>query len=308
MTVDDTRATRPTLARCTRDTPVAEMYEHYRRDGGVIVEGVLSPEDLAAINAEIDPHMALRAPGPRRSADASVEFHGAQTRRLRDLFNLSPTFRDKLIADPVLLDLVDAIMLPWAGSYWLTSTDLIQIGPGNKAQVLHRDQEVWEYFSDAGADQLEVVCNAFYALTDFTDANGATRVIPGSHRWEDYSETGTPEMTVPAEMAAGSMLMFSGKVVHGGGANRTADEERRGLAIPFNLGWLMPMDAHPFMIDRELAKTLHPRVQRLVGFRSHPVGLYGTNMWHVDYQELGEYLGMDGEAVGGTRGAPGFAE
>jgi ectoine hydroxylase-related dioxygenase (phytanoyl-CoA dioxygenase family) len=155
--------------------------------------------------------------------------------------------------------------------------------------MLHRDLENWFPFIGMGPDGPEVTLNFLIALTDFTEENGATRVIPGSNHWSDFEDRGTPEQTIPAIMNAGDALLFSGKTAHGGGANQTSDEYRRAVAFALNPGFLTGEEAYPFLVDMEIAKTLSPRVQRLLGFRSqYPTGSPG--LWQVDYADLGDYL------------------
>ena len=187
--------------------------------------------------------------------------------------------------------IADAMFLEESGSYWLTTAQIIQIGPGNPAQVLHRDLEQFHPFIGMGPAGPEVIINFMIALTDYTDENGATRVIPGSNRWADYEDRGQPEDTVPAVMDAGDVFFFSGKTAHGGGANVTKDQYRRGVAFAFQPGYLVPEEAYPFLIDMELAKSLSPRAQALLGFRSqYPKGSPGV--WQVDYSELADYLNL----------------
>jgi ectoine hydroxylase-related dioxygenase (phytanoyl-CoA dioxygenase family) len=143
-----------------------------------------------------------------------------------------------------------------SGSYWMTTAQVIEIGPGNKAQRLHRDLENQFPFIAMGPSGPEVVLNFFIALTEFTEENGATRVIPKSNVWPDFTYRGTPEMTIPAEMHAGDCLLISGKTVHRGGANQTTDFRRRAVAFSFQPGYLTPEEAYPFLIDMEIAKKL----------------------------------------------------
>lgn len=139
----------------------------------------------------------------------------------------------------------------------------------------------------------EVACNCLIALSDFTEENGATRVIPGSHLWKDFSDRSAPEQTIPALLAAGDALFIRGKLVHGGGANRTADSYRRAVAFAFNAGWLVPEEAYPFVIDLALAKTLSARVQQLLGFRSHHNASKGApGLWQANHSELADHLGL----------------
>jgi ectoine hydroxylase-related dioxygenase (phytanoyl-CoA dioxygenase family) len=205
---------------------------------------------------------------------------------------LSPTFRNEIIEHDLVHDLCDATFLEESGTYWMTTAQVIEIGPGNDAQPLHRDLENWYPFIGMGKDGPEVILNFLIAFTDFTEENGATRVIPGSNHWDDFEDRGTPEDTIPAIMDAGDALFFSGKVSHGGGANKTTDQYRRAVAFALNPGFLTGEEAYPFLVDRELARTLSPRVQRLLGFRSqYPTASAG--LWQVDYAELAEHLGLD---------------
>jgi ectoine hydroxylase-related dioxygenase (phytanoyl-CoA dioxygenase family) len=173
------------------------------------------------------------------------------------------------------------------------AAQVIQIGPGNKAQALHRDQGQYPIFNLLGAKAPEATINFLIALTDFTEENGATRVIPGSHRWEDYSDVGSPDQTIPATMKAGDAILLSGKTVHGGGANKTKDEQRRGLAFTLQCSYLTPEEANPFIISLDIIKQLSPRAQRILGFRSQfPKSSPG--LWQSDYSEIADVIGLSG--------------
>jgi ectoine hydroxylase-related dioxygenase (phytanoyl-CoA dioxygenase family) len=272
---------------------VDEIMEVVKRDGGVIIKGLLSPDQVQRFNAEIEPHLSELNPGSESANDGVKEFHGSQTKRLTNLVTISPIFREEIIDLDLVLSVADSAMLPTYDSYWMGTAQVIDIGPGNKAQPLHRDLENYPYFVTAGPTAPEVMCNFLIALTDFTEENGATRVIPGSHVWPDFEDRGTPEQTIPAIMEAGDALYFSGKLAHGGGANTTTDERRRGVAFTFNPGYFVPEEAYPFVVDLELVRTLSPRVQQLLGFRSFkddPRGAPG--LWQKDYKEIANYLGL----------------
>ncbi|MFV8167222.1 phytanoyl-CoA dioxygenase family protein [Mycobacterium sp. 134] len=269
--------------------PVDEILSIVREDGGVIVKGLLTPDQVARFNAEIDPALHELNPGSKHDTAIVAEFHGRNTKRLTNLISRSQTFRREVIDHDLVHALADAVFLEESGTYWMTTAQVIEIGPGNAAQMLHRDLENWFPFVGMGPAGPEVTVNFLIALTDFTEENGATRVIPGSHKWDDFEDRGTPEQTIPAEMSAGDALFFSGKTAHGGGANRTSDEYRRAVSFALNPGFLVGEEAYPFLVDRELARSLPPRVQSLIGFRSqYPTGSPG--LWQVDYSELADYL------------------
>ncbi|GAB10565.1 hypothetical protein GOARA_061_00040 [Gordonia araii NBRC 100433] len=279
------------LQRVPNTTAAADILAVVARDGGVIIEGLLSPEQVVRFNAEIDPPLAALAPGSTHENELVQEFHGVNTKRLTNLVNRSDVFRDEIIDHDLVHELCDARFLQESGTYWMTTAQVIEIGPGNRAQMLHRDLENWYPFVGMGPAGPEITLNFLIALTDFTEENGATRVIPGSHVWPDFEDRGTPEQTIPATMNAGDALFISGKTVHGGGANVTDGQYRRAVSFAFNPGYLVGEEAYPFLVSREAAAALPERVQRILGFRSqYPLGSPG--LWQVDYAELADYLGL----------------
>jgi ectoine hydroxylase-related dioxygenase (phytanoyl-CoA dioxygenase family) len=289
----DTEVT--TLPRVHRSAPLAKIWSIVERNGGVIIEGLLSRDTVDAINRDVDPSLQSLSAGAKE--EWFDVFFGAQTKRLTDVVVTSPTFRDTVLQDPVILGLADEVMTRVSDSYWLQGTQIIEIGPGNVRQVLHRDMSNYPIFVPLGPESPDVVINFLIALTEFREDNGATRVIPGSNRWPDYTnldEDTHQQMTVPAEMQPGDALFISGKVVHGGGANVTTDERRRALSLSFNPGFLLPEQAFPFEVPVELARTLPRKTQQLLGFRSfHNHGHGGGSLWTHNYGELADLLELD---------------
>lgn len=281
------------LQTVPRDTPVDDVMAIVARDGGVIIKDLLSKGQVDELNRDVDPALEALHSGGRSGVAELDDFHGDQTKRLTRVMALSRVFREEIIDDDYTLSLIDGMLLPTADSYWLGATQIIEIGPGQKAQTLHRDMGNYPAFYQYGPSGPEVACNILVALRDVTEEIGATRVIPGSNNWSDFADTGTQETTIPAEMDAGSGLLISGKVVHGGGANRSAAADRRVIAIAFNPGFLVPEEAYPFVVPLETAKTLSPRVQQMIGFRSfHNWRHEGGSLWQVDYHELADHLGL----------------
>lgn len=286
-----TTVNRQHLTSVPRDTSIDEILAIVARDGGVIIKGFLTQDQIARFNADVEPAMQTLRPGSTHEDEFIAAFHGSNTKRLTNLVTLSPTFRNEIIDHPLVHELADRTFVEESGTYWMTTAQVIEIGPGNDAQMLHRDLENWYPFIGLGPAGPEVIINFLIAFTDFTEENGATRVIPGSNHWQDFEDRGTPANTVPAVMNAGDCLFFSGKTAHGGGANRTEDEYRRAVAFALNPGFLTGEEAYPFLVDMEIARSLSPRVQRMLGFRSHfPPGSAG--LWQVDYNELGDYLDL----------------
>ena len=191
--------------------------------GCCVVDGAASPDTMDAIAGEL----ASFASGASIGAS---DFEGHRTRRTGAPLPRSATFRS-IALHPAVVAAGDHV-LGHASTWRFSAAEYIEIGPGESAQPLHRD--AWKYdMVDFGFD---VELNGMWAITDFTEENGATRVVPGSHRLahEDRPEAGD---TVPAEMTKGSLLLYTGSLFHGGGSNESG-EWRRGLSLQHAVGWL----------------------------------------------------------------------
>jgi ectoine hydroxylase-related dioxygenase (phytanoyl-CoA dioxygenase family) len=147
-------------------------------------------------------------------------------------------------------------------SFQLHLTQVIAIGPGEPAQTIHRDQWAFDFFPFPQG--YEVQCNTIWAMTDFTEANGATRIVPDSHRFEDRREF-SYEQTEPAEMSAGSVLFYTGALYHGAGANRS-DRVRYGLNVTYSVSWLRQEENQYLSVPPEVARTLPDDLLRLMGY------------------------------------------
>src|SRR5258706_103494 len=178
------------------------------RDGCAIVELLVTPAVLDRARVELAAHLEATPVGPD-------DFSGRRTRRTGGLIARSPTCRE-LIMHPLIRGAVGGV-LSRATSFQLHLTQVIAIGPGEPGQQIHRDQWAFDFFPFPPG--YEVQCNTIWAMTDFTEANGATRVVPGSHRFEDRRELAYDE-TEPAEMLAGAGLLYPGPPYHGAGAKQ----------------------------------------------------------------------------------------
>nr|WP_246282586.1 phytanoyl-CoA dioxygenase family protein [Paraburkholderia caffeinitolerans] len=208
------------------------------------------------------------------------------------MVNWSAYFRAHLLDHRRLLEYVDPFMLKTSDSYWLSTSQLIELQPGEKVQLLHRDGDNYPAFRQFGASAPEIMMNCLIAPSEYTEEMGATRVIPSSNKWEDWSRPVTQADTIAAVMEKGDAF-FSGKVIHGGGAN-VSNKPRRELAMAYCPRWLMPEEAYPFQVPIEMARTLSPRAQQLIGFRSfHNQTLEGGSLWQLNYEELGSFLKLD---------------
>jgi hypothetical protein len=237
------------------------------RDGCVIVEDVLSPELLARINADVDPY--LEGMDPVRDFGAMAEGGGflPKTNRLEGLVEKSDAVVE-VILDERYQEWV-ASVLTWGTDYQYNAGQVIEIGPGDPAQTLHRDESTWPQVAGGPHD---LMASCIMALTDFTEESGATRVVPGSHRLEagiDPYSLDVERDSVPVVMKAGSGFFFTGKLIHGGGANRTADYSRRGMSITCSLGWLKPEEAQTLAVSLERARALPKRMRELCNFAGY---------------------------------------
>jgi ectoine hydroxylase-related dioxygenase (phytanoyl-CoA dioxygenase family) len=150
------------------------------------------------------------------------------------------------------------------GQYQLSAPAAISIGPGEDAQPLHPDDAIYP----VPRPHPELVVNVMWPLEDFTEANGATRIVPGSHRWEEQ-RPGPDTETVAVEVPAGTALLYRGSVWHGGGANRTRNA-RLGVVMHYAVSWLRPVENHVLVVPPERATDLGPRLQELLGYNIHP--------------------------------------
>jgi ectoine hydroxylase-related dioxygenase (phytanoyl-CoA dioxygenase family) len=239
-------------------TSVEAIHEVLHRDAAVIIDGLASIEQIDAITAEMTPFIEATPSG-------SDDFSGRNTKRTGALIARSPSSHT-LIQHPTILGVTEKL-LHRAQSFQLHLTQVISIGPESPGQSIHRDQWAFDFFEFPS--DYDVQCNTIWALTDFTEANGATRLMPASqHLPNDL--THTVAETVPAEMTKGSCLLYTGKVYHGGGAN-TSDETRRGLNITYNVGWLRQEENQYLSVPHDLAATLPDDLLRLMGYR---IGAY----------------------------------
>ncbi|MEQ1873489.1 MAG: phytanoyl-CoA dioxygenase family protein [Ilumatobacteraceae bacterium] len=259
-------------------------------DGGVIIRDFLSPSTLSHFRDDIEAHVASHRVGSVAESETIRRFWGANTKRFTRLAHRSSAFID-ILTDPLYLATADQVLLPNASDYWMNTGQMMIIGPGEKAQWLHRDAENWPTM--CRPDGFEVTLSCLFAISDFTVDVGATRVVPGSHRWDDYSRKATPDEQCQAVMPKGSAMMYTGRVLHSGGANVTTDQWRYGLHVSYVLGWLTPEEAGPLGVSWAEVQHLPEVAQRLLGWRSsNQNDRYAARTWTVDYEDVPLGLGL----------------
>ncbi len=227
---------------------VAALDEH----GCAVVERFIDDAKVAALKDELAPHREATPLGRN-------DFEGFDTRRIYALFAKTRGF-DELATHPLLLGVLDEVLQ----HYQLSGPVGIDIGPGESAQGLHRDDVVYP----VPWPHQQLVLNTMWARDDFTTENGATLIVPGSHRSAPTERPDDSE-AIPATMPAGSVMFYVGTVWHGGGANRTS-ERRLGVILEYAAAWLRAQENHVTAVPVEVVRTLPPRLQELLGYNIFP--------------------------------------
>jgi ectoine hydroxylase-related dioxygenase (phytanoyl-CoA dioxygenase family) len=242
----------PELEHLPADAPIDAIMAVLDRDGALILDDVISAAEADAFREELRPYVEATQPG-------QDSFTGRRTTRTGALVARSKAARAAVL-DTRIRAICDKVLLPNCERYQLHLTQLIRIMPGEPAQAIHRDRWAWGRYLKGIEPQL----NTIWALTDFTEANGATQVIPGSIDWPDTRAAESAEIG-RAVMRRGSVLIYTGTVFHGGGAN-VSDQDRWGLNITYALGWLRQEENQYLSCPPEIARALDPELQALIGY------------------------------------------
>lgn len=252
----------PKLETLPANAPADDILTILKRDGALILKDVLSPDEVKAALGELMPYIEATDYG-------RDDFTGRKTTRTGALVARSQKARD-MVMHPAILEAAQSFLKPFCERIQLHLTQVIRIRPGQPKQPIHRDRWAWgTYMKD-----LEPQFNTIWAMTDFTKENGATQVCPGSLGWPDNYQPKDEEIGY-AEMSAGSVLIYSGGVFHGGGAN-TSNGDRIGINLTYTLGWLRQEENQYLSCPPEIAKTLPPELQALIGYAmgSYALGYY----------------------------------
>lgn len=230
--------------------------------GFVIIPNLLKANEVERLRADLEPWFA-------RTPPCEGDFYGWKTTRLGGLFAKSTLTRDMAMKGTILA-IVDELLRPLADCIQINLSEAIRVHPGERAQIPHRDEEMWP------TDKIgQWIVNVMWALDDFTEENGATRLWPGSHKTV-LGRAADPERSVPAIMTAGSALIYVGSLTHGAGAN-TTQKPRTGIAISYCLGWLKQYENQYLAYPKELVRSFPERLQRLIGYQVHRPNLGGVN-------------------------------
>ena len=249
-----------TLNSFEPDAPLEAVFDAIQHDGGAIITNALTRGLLTRFREELEPYLSAAPYG-------GDDFMGRKTQRIGALIARTPSCRE-IVTDARILALAHRFLGPYAEKITINITQATTINPGEAGQLLHRDREAWGTNIPA---QIEPQFNTFWAITDFTVENGATNIAPGSHKWDWSREAKSTEIT-QAVMPQGSVLLYTGTVLHGGGANRS-NAPRLGLNLTYCLAWLRQQENQYLSCPPHIAKDLDEELQELLGYTQATYGL-----------------------------------
>lgn len=267
MAIQGALSMKAKLNRLPKTAVVEEVMEKIHADGYCIVEGLAGDQLMDKMAQEMDPWV-------EKTCYGKDEIMGMRTRRTGSLIARS-TYARKLIMDPLVLGACGN-MLSRASTFQINNAQILSVGPGAQGQPIHIDEHTWDFqeFSEP------IMCNTIWAMSEFTEEIGATRIIPGSHNLPagihyEYEDT------IPAEMNRGDVMIYSGKMYHGAGANTTKDRVRQGVSITYIVGWLR-QEMNQFLdCPMEIARTLPDDLLKVMGYQ---LGSHGLGWWR-DYED-----------------------
>ena len=231
----------------------AEVSDHLRAQGYAIVDDVADGDTLDRLEREAAPFVGA-------SEHGRDEYDGRHTRRTGMLIARCPTAR-ALVMQPFVVGVVRHF-LAHAAAVQLHLTQIISIEPGETRQKLHRDEMAFDFYPFL--PDYHVQCNTMWALTEFTCANGATHIVPGTSTLPDDEGLQRPEFQ--AEMRRGSVLFYDGKVLHGGGGNDSSGV-RRGVNITYAVGWVRQEENQFLACPPDVARTLDDELLKMMGYQ-----------------------------------------
>jgi ectoine hydroxylase-related dioxygenase (phytanoyl-CoA dioxygenase family) len=258
-------------------TLLADHLARIEADGYTILEDVIEPDLVDALAGELD-----RLERELGAVPANNSFEGEATVRIYNLLARGETF-GRIPVHTEVLPVVEGVL---DGGCLVSSLSSIAICGGETAQPIHADDQL----IPLAKPHAPTVCNTMWALTDFTDANGATRLIPGSHKADHSPTYGQEYETIPAEMGRGSVLVWHGSLWHGGGANGT-DRRRVGIAMNYCAGFIRQQENQQLGIPLDTVRRFPKRLQELCGF-----GIYSGLIGHIDKRSPASVLLEDGES------------
>ena len=237
-----------------------ELASAIEESGCLVVTDALEPEARERVRSELALHLEAASVIEQ---DDPTAFYPGRTRRVTALVARSETVRE-IVVHPTTADLCDHHLRPNCERYQLHVTAALEVAPGARSQILHREEDPFSHFP---LPRPNMILASMWAMTDFRAENGGTLLVPGSHRW-DASRRPEPHEIVAAEMPAGSVLYWLGGTLHGAGAN-TSNDRRYGVILTYSLGWLRQEENQFLDIPPDTASTLSPELLALTGRAMH---------------------------------------
>lgn len=260
----------PSLKTVDATTSSEDIIQTLHENGCVVIEGLFENSEID----ELQKHMSERFEG---IPDCNGDFYGHSTKRLGALFKESEIFQEMAIL-PQIIDVMDDFLLPSCSDYQINLTQAISIGPKEIKQILHQDDPMFPFMHPNN----EVMLNCMWAIDDFTEENGATVLVPGSHLWPRTQIINTafdnlpPDMVTKGVMKKGSVLIYLGSLYHSGGENKS-DKRRCGAVISYCLGWLRQAENAYLAYSPEEVAQMPERLKRLLGYFVHEPNLGSVN-------------------------------
>jgi ectoine hydroxylase-related dioxygenase (phytanoyl-CoA dioxygenase family) len=263
-----------TSSRAASDERLARWQEAFERDGYVVLPDIIPRQDVLALTEAL-----LRVEAEHGFGYARTSFEGTNTVRINNLLVYDPLFW-QVPLQPQVLGLAERLL---DVELLLSSLCSLTLGPGQEAQPLHEDTQQLPL----PRPRPPVAVNAIWALSDFTAENGATHIVPGSHRAPSPPPYGAEVETVQATMKAGSVMLFDSALWHKGGAN-TTESRRYALSCYYCAGWMRQQENLQLGIARDIARRFPRRLQELCGY-----GIYKGQYGHIDNGDPITLLGVE---------------
>ena len=241
------------IKHLSNGSSVNEVLNVLKKDAVVIIDDLVSEDIVKQVSQELKPYL-------EKTNNGKSEFSGLSTKRIGALMARSAASRE-LAINPLILEILDGFLGPFCDDYQINLTQAVSIGPNEKPQILHRDRGMYGGFIPR---KIEPLLGCVFAITDFTKANGATQVVLGSHKWDKNRDPLPSEITY-AEMEPGSVLIYTGTILHGGGENIT-NSHRLGAFMHYSLNWLRQQENQYLSCPAEIAKNLDPKLRSLMGY------------------------------------------
>jgi verruculogen synthase len=265
MTIDPKTDVCPPIRRVDASAGSEAAYQIIQEDGCVIVENVVSRDIIGQIFDDVKPLVFGAAKGSKPGEVPQVINMHNRTIHVGNVVLTSKTYRDEILNLPFAHEIFEKIFRKDAGDYWLNMAgNVLCVLPGAEAQRPHRDDFLYPISQHVPPTGPELMVNMTFALTEFRDDNGGTRLRAKSHHWPNSTFYGNPEDLQAAEMKPGDVLIFTGRAVHGGGQNQS-DSPRIGLAMAAQPAYLTPRESNVHL-PREIVESMTPLAQKMVGW------------------------------------------